>query len=153
MYVYGGLTPPRAHPLRSPTTPRLTPLSSFLLRPSFPASFQVTIPGSKEAYRLIGEDGQPILDLLIRKGEAPPIPGRRMMCRHPFNERQRAWVTAAEVLPLHTLVWDGSTAAPAASVTDTRQYVKDQLNMLRQVRRTEKERERAREREAATCMY
>ena len=105
----------------------------------------MTIPGSKEAYRLIGEDGQPILDLLIRKGEAPPIPGRRMMCRHPFNERQRAWVTAAEVLPLHTLVWDGSTAAPAASVTDTRQYVKDQLNMLRQVRRREKERERERE--------
>ena len=97
---------------------------------------------------MIGEDGQPILDLLIRKGEAPPTPGRRMMCRHPFNERQRAWVTAAKVLPLHTLVWDGSTAAPAASVTDTRQYVKEQLNMLRQVRRM-----RRREREAATCMY
>jgi hypothetical protein len=56
-------------------------------------------------------------------------------------------VTAAEVLPLHNLVWDGTTAAPSATVTDTRQYVKDQLNMLRQVRRTEKERERERERE------
>ena len=50
-------------------------------------------------------------------------------------------MTAAEVLPLHNLVWDGTTAAPSATVTDTRQYVKDQLNMLRQVRRTEKERE------------
>ena len=55
-------------------------------------------------------------------------------------------MTAAEVLPLHNLVWDGTTAAPSATVTDTRQYVKDQLNMLRQVRRTEKERERERER-------
>ena len=55
-------------------------------------------------------------------------------------------MTAAEVLPLHNLVWDGTTAAPSATVTDTRQYVKDQLNMLRQVRRTEKERKRERER-------
>ena len=47
---------------------------------------------------------------------------------------------------MHNLVWDGTTAAPSATVTDTRQYVKDQLNMLRQVRRTEKERERERER-------
>ena len=51
------------------------------------------------------------------------------------------------MLPLHNLVWDGTTAAPSATVTDTRQYVKDQLNMLRQVRRTEKERETERQTE------
>ena len=48
---------------------------------------------------------------------------------------------------MHNLVWDGTTAAPSATVTDTRQYVKDQLNMLRQVRRTEKERETERQTE------
>jgi nicotinate phosphoribosyltransferase len=50
---------------------------------------KVTIPGSKEAFRLIGGEGVPLIDLLVRAGEARPAPGRRVLCRHPFDEKKR----------------------------------------------------------------
>ena len=37
---------------------------------------KVTIPGAKEAYRLIGTEGVPLLDVLVRVGEARPVAGR-----------------------------------------------------------------------------
>lgn len=37
---------------------------------------KVTLPGAKEAFRLIGTDGVPLLDLLIRVGEQRPQPGK-----------------------------------------------------------------------------
>ena len=37
---------------------------------------KVTIPGAKDAYRLIGSEGMPLLDVLVRVGEAKPQPGK-----------------------------------------------------------------------------
>jgi len=71
---------------------------------------KVTIPGSKEVYRLIGNTGIPILDLIIRSGETRPAAGSTLLCRHPFDEQKRAYVTPAKVLPLLRLVWKGAKA-------------------------------------------
>lgn len=68
---------------------------------------KVTIPGTKECYRLIGVEGVPLVDLIIRVGETPPQVGKRIMCRHPFEEKKRAFVTPQDVIPLHYLFWDG----------------------------------------------
>jgi nicotinate phosphoribosyltransferase len=68
---------------------------------------KVTIPGRKEVYRLVGADGRPVLDLMTRVGEEKPEPGRRILCRHPFDETKRAYVTPTEVLPLNECVWAG----------------------------------------------
>jgi nicotinate phosphoribosyltransferase len=71
---------------------------------------KVTIPGSKEVYRLIGGEGVPLMDLIIRAGETRPAAGKRILCRHPFDEKKRAYVTPAAVIPLLRLVWKGKRA-------------------------------------------
>ena len=68
---------------------------------------KVTIPGRKKAYRLVGADGVAMLDFMIGTDESAPSKGRRTLCRHPFDEKKRAYVTPTEVIPLHRLVWDG----------------------------------------------
>ena len=71
---------------------------------------KITIPGRKEAYRLIGAEGVPILDLVIRVGEMRPEARKRTLCRHPFEEKLRAYVTPSHVIPLLRLVWKGKRA-------------------------------------------
>ncbi len=78
---------------------------------------KVTMPGAKEVYRLLGSDGVPLLDVIIRAGETRPMPGRRMLCRHPFDETKRVYVTPKAVIPLLRLVWKGSKASVAEMLT------------------------------------
>lgn len=45
---------------------------------------KVTIPGCNCVYRLIGNNGKPILDVMNGYAEPPPQVGQRMLYRHPF---------------------------------------------------------------------
>jgi len=81
-----------------------------------PLALQVTLPGAKEAFRLIGGEGVPLLDVIIRCGEARPQAGKRMLCRHPFDEKKRVYVTPTAVIPLLRLVWKGAFAPLAESL-------------------------------------
>lgn len=93
---------------------------------------KVTIPGRKEAHRLLGEKGVPILDLLIQTGETAPKPGQRLLCRHPFHEMKRVYVTPSKVIPLHHLVWDGKLVPGAVpSLKERRDYVQSEINLIR----------------------
>lgn len=74
-------------------------------------SAKITLPGSKEAFRLIGAEGVPLLDLMIRQGEARPVAGKRILARAAFDEKKRAYITPAIVIPLLRLVWCGSRAS------------------------------------------
>lgn len=56
---------------------------------------KVTIPGRKEAFRLLDSAGVPILDLLVPSGESAPKAATRNMCRHPFLETKRAIVRSS----------------------------------------------------------
>lgn len=91
---------------------------------------KVTIPGRKQGYRLLGADGHPVLDILLQAGEAPPQPGQRILCRHPFDETKRAYVTPSAVIPLYHEVWNGE-AAPLPSLKETRDYVVEQISSMR----------------------
>ena len=93
---------------------------------------KMTIPGSKDAYRLVGANGQPMLDLLIRAGEEAPAPGKRLLCRHPFDETKQAYVTPDRVIPLHQCVWDGRLLAPFPAPEQVRAHCLEQLASLRQ---------------------
>lgn len=42
---------------------------------------KITIPGRKRAYRLVGTDGVPILDIMLLGGEDPPRPGVPILAR------------------------------------------------------------------------
>ncbi|MDI6792179.1 MAG: nicotinate phosphoribosyltransferase [bacterium] len=92
---------------------------------------KVTLPGRKEAYRLIGSEGTALLDLMIPVGEAPPRPGERILCRHPFEETKRVYVIPTEVISLHQCVWDGRINVPLPSVKELRRYTLDQLGLMR----------------------
>ena len=68
--------------------------------------------------------------------EPPPLPGQRILCRHPFQESKRAYVTPSRVEPLHTVVWDGAfTAAyrpPFLDLAALRAFVMEQVARLRE---------------------
>jgi hypothetical protein len=51
---------------------------------------QVMIPGAKKVYRLMDSRGQPIADLITKSSEPAPEVGKRVLCRHPFQENKRA---------------------------------------------------------------
>lgn len=93
---------------------------------------KVLIPGLKNAFRLYGADGWPLLDVMVGKEEeAVPQAGQRFLCRHPFDERKRAYVTPTRVAPLHSLVFDYGKVEEMPSLTETKQYVQEQLQSLR----------------------
>lgn len=43
---------------------------------------KVTIPGKKDIYRLYGEAGYALIDILQRSSEDPPSEGRKVLCRY-----------------------------------------------------------------------
>lgn len=90
---------------------------------------KVTIPVRKEAYRLVGESGHPLVDLLIQVGEERPEAGRRILCRHPFDETKRVYVTPTAVVPLHQCVWDGQPVG-LPSLKEVRSYAAKQIASL-----------------------
>jgi nicotinate phosphoribosyltransferase len=93
---------------------------------------KMTIPGKKEAYRLFGEDGYSLLDLMIRVGDKPPDPAKRVLCHHPFDHIKRVYVTPSKVIPLHHCVWDGKRVYPEAPLNESRDYVLNQLRSTRE---------------------
>lgn len=54
------------------------------------------------------------MDILIRVGEPRPQPGKRLLARHPFDAKKRAYVTPSVVIPLLRLVFKGAAAAVSA---------------------------------------
>jgi len=93
---------------------------------------KVTMPGKKKAYRLYGMDGFPILDLLQMPHEPAPEAGVRVLCRHPFSESRRAYVSPYKVEELYTLVWkDGKRVGEQRSLESIRQYAQESLRALR----------------------
>ena len=97
---------------------------------------KVLIPGRKVAYRLFGEAGWPLLDLLVGSHETEqPTPGERTLCLHPFMEQKRVAVIPKRVVKLHSLVFDGKNggvvAVQQSTLAETRQFVNDQINRTR----------------------
>ena len=92
---------------------------------------KITVPGRKEVYRLVGEHRYPVLDLMIEAGKPAPIAGERILCRHPFNETKRAYVTPTHVIPLHGCVWDGHQTFSLPALDEIRHYVLDQISAMR----------------------
>ncbi len=95
-------------------------------------SSKVTIPGRKKACRLIGRKGYPVADLMLGEDEPLPQAGRRVLCCHPYDRAKRSWVTPADVVPLHELIWDGKLVGEPASLDDARRRVGEQIGSLRE---------------------
>ncbi|KAK2559856.1 Nicotinate phosphoribosyltransferase [Acropora cervicornis] len=94
---------------------------------------KVTIPGKKEAFRLYGGDGRALLDLMQRCDDTPPSPGKRVLCRHPFDEAKRAYVCPSHVETLYHVYWkNGKICSPLPSLKEIQEHVKSSLTLFRQ---------------------
>jgi len=94
---------------------------------------KISLPGRKEAYRLYDKKKSPIFDVLVSVGLERPEPGKRILCRHPFQETKRAYVTPSMVVPLHQCYWDcGKVVGELPPLHQTRAYALEQVATLRE---------------------
>ncbi|TFJ87714.1 hypothetical protein NSK_001064 [Nannochloropsis salina CCMP1776] len=97
---------------------------------------KVTLPSRKHLYRFFNENGVALVDFMTRDGEPAPKEGQRLLCRHPFDSKKRAYVTPTTIVPLLSLVWDGQKGGiqPGASRTleESRTHVMGQLKEIRE---------------------
>eukprot|EP00029_Vermamoeba_vermiformis_P008870 TRINITY_DN4267_c0_g1_i1.p1 TRINITY_DN4267_c0_g1~~TRINITY_DN4267_c0_g1_i1.p1 ORF type:complete len:534 (+),score=130.04 TRINITY_DN4267_c0_g1_i1:104-1705(+) len=93
---------------------------------------KVTIPARKEAYRLFGQNGKAILDMLVEVGHEAPEVNKSILCRHPFDESKRAYVTASSVEALHHLVWDMGKKVALPTLKEVREYSRKQFDIIRE---------------------
>ena len=63
--------------------------------------------------------GRALLDLMQRCDEPPPSPGKRVLCRHPFDEAKRAYVCPSHVEPLYHIYWKDGKVCKARSTPCT----------------------------------
>lgn len=68
---------------------------------------KVTIPGRKHTYRLVGQEGHYLADVMTLEDEEPPQVGEPFLCRHPFIPEQRVRIVPSDVLLLHRKVFEG----------------------------------------------
>ncbi|CAG9769607.1 unnamed protein product [Ceutorhynchus assimilis] len=93
---------------------------------------KVTIPGKKDVYRLYGESGAALIDLLQRSTEDAPADGRKVLCRHPFQESKRAFVIPSKVEKLLILQFDnGRISHCVETLQEVQQRVENSLRILR----------------------
>lgn len=94
---------------------------------------KLVIPCRKNCYRLYNKEQLPIIDLMTECNEPPPEAGQRILCRHPFLENLRAYVTPSKVENLHALVWDGGkpTEYVLPTLEESKQRCVEQLSNMR----------------------
>jgi nicotinate phosphoribosyltransferase len=99
---------------------------------------KVTLPGRKEAYRLYNKLNEPVIDLICRVGGEVPEAGKRILCKHPFDEVKRCYITPSRVVALHSLVWGpAEEGAPSdllksrPTINEIRTFAIKELDQLR----------------------
>jgi nicotinate phosphoribosyltransferase len=94
---------------------------------------KLVIPCCKNIYRLIGVSGQPLIDIMTMADEPAPVPGERILCRHPFLENKRAYVTPTKVIPMLNVIWSGSveTSPPLQPLEVSRTHCREQIAAMR----------------------
>lgn len=93
---------------------------------------KVTIPSRKNLYRFYGRDGKALCDLMTKGDEPEPVANVRILCRHPFLEKKRAYVTPSVVQCMYKLYWaDGEIKHALPAWEEVRTYAGQQIESLR----------------------
>ena len=94
---------------------------------------KVTFPGKKNAYRLYDKDDCPLVDLLTKSDEVAPVVGEQFLCRHPFIETKRAYLTPSKVENLLVPFWENGSLVTKNldSIKQVKERVTNQLHSLR----------------------
>ncbi|CAF1516544.1 unnamed protein product [Didymodactylos carnosus] len=81
---------------------------------------------------MVLHDGKALCDLLTKVEEESPKKNQRILSRHPFSEKVRAFVTPVSILNLHKLYWaDNEIKIPLPSLEEIRLYAKNQIESVR----------------------
>jgi nicotinate phosphoribosyltransferase len=99
---------------------------------------KITIPGSKNVYRLYDGNNRPIIDLMTSYEEREPgtdIYGdddepKPIRCFHPFD-RKRVDVIPTVIEPLLKTYWDGKRCIHKEAITAIKKHVEKEIDMLR----------------------
>ncbi|CAF3894686.1 unnamed protein product [Rotaria sp. Silwood2] len=93
---------------------------------------KVTIPGRKNLYRFYDSNGLALCDLMTKFDEPEPIAGTRMLCRHPFFETKRVYVTPTTVQSMYKLYWaNGQIQYALPTWQEVRSYAQQQIETVR----------------------
>lgn len=96
---------------------------------------KMTIPGKKDVFRLFGKDGRPILDLMVKDNQKDEWlhNGEKILCRHPYKEAKRAYVTPFWIQRLLFKVWDNNKRCSAAEdLLTIKEGVTKQMSLFRE---------------------
>lgn len=93
---------------------------------------KVTIPAKKNVYRLYGQDGLALVDLMQKIDEETPQANLKVLCRHPFEETKRAFVIPVRIESLLKPYWhNGRICQKMPNLQQIRKYVNDSLKTIR----------------------
>jgi nicotinate phosphoribosyltransferase len=82
---------------------------------------KVTIPGRKVTYRLAGQEGHYLADVMLLEGEEAPVVGKPFLCRHPFQAEKRVQIIPSAVYPLHVKAFEnGRSLIPNEPLNEIR---------------------------------
>ena len=93
---------------------------------------KTTLPGAKDAYRLIGTNGLALLDIMLRKDDESPQVNVPILAQHPFDERLRCYVRPSRVVKLLDCVFDGKLLISLPSINQIREHALQEMKLLRQ---------------------
>lgn len=93
---------------------------------------KVTIPTKKNVYRLYGQGGLALIDLMQMVEEPFPQLSERVLCRHPFEETKRALVVPTKVEALLKPYWqNGKICQALPTLEETKQSIENNLKAIR----------------------
>jgi nicotinate phosphoribosyltransferase len=92
---------------------------------------KITIPCKKNVFRLYNSIGQPELDILMTCNQPSPVEGKRILCRSPFHETKRLYMTPSRVEQMNKLVWDGKLVVKLETLDCIRDRVQLQIKQQR----------------------
>ncbi|RDD39322.1 Nicotinate phosphoribosyltransferase [Trichoplax sp. H2] len=93
---------------------------------------KLSLPAKKKVYRLFGENGSPLADLLQKYDESPPLVDQQVLCCHPFQESERKYIVPSRVEEMNCNYWiKGKSCKEIPKLVDIRNYCQNQVNSLR----------------------
>lgn len=94
---------------------------------------KTTIPNKKNCFRLYDSKDVPVIDLMLQHTEPEPVAGEKILCRDPFNETKRTYVTPSRVEKLHRCYYkDGKLQEKLPDIHTIRTSVLQNINQIRE---------------------
>jgi nicotinate phosphoribosyltransferase len=94
---------------------------------------KTTIPNRKNCFRLYDSKNVPVVDLMLQYNEPDPIAGQKILCRDPFNETKRTYVTPSKIVKLHKCYYkNGKLQEKLPDIHNIRSNVLRNISQIRE---------------------